>query len=207
MTDWRTDRHRCGLYARMNISDWSLPCLALVLLFISQRVSLSSSWYTSSWEKFGDSNIALLDCRNSSSQIFRNIVEKKWSYWDSYWSFVEWTIILTSISAVGFYLYKVDKSAWPLFVKVLKNGSKCDCCDGLFDFTKHGAFSIFCRHYKTNPLLILNPTIHDFKRILIWVFSFSHFFSFTFVELNRFCDFPLSFSSTFVSKGIEPKKK
>ena len=40
-------------------------------------------------------------------KYFRNIVEKKWSYWDSYWSYVEWTIILTSLSAVGFYLYKV----------------------------------------------------------------------------------------------------
>ena len=61
-------------------------------------------------------------------------MEKKWSYWDSYWSFVEWTIILTSISAVGFYLYKVDKSvsvsaSIPLHCQVLKdlkNGSKPD---------------------------------------------------------------------------------
>ena len=36
----------------------------------------------------------------------RNIVEKKWSYWDSYWSYVEWVIIITSLSAVGFYCYK-----------------------------------------------------------------------------------------------------
>ena len=37
----------------------------------------------------------------------RNIAEQKWSYWNSYWSFVEWFIILTSISAVVFYFYKV----------------------------------------------------------------------------------------------------
>ena len=52
-------------------------------------------------------------------KFFRNIVEKKWSYWDSYWSFVEWTIILTSISAVGFYLYKASKSVGDHFVKGL----------------------------------------------------------------------------------------
>ena len=36
----------------------------------------------------------------------RNVITKKWEYWDSYWSYVEWFIILVSISAIGFYFYK-----------------------------------------------------------------------------------------------------
>ena len=29
-------------------------------------------------------------------------------YWYSYWSYLEWFIILVSMSAIGFYFYKVD---------------------------------------------------------------------------------------------------
>ena len=31
-------------------------------------------------------------------------------YWHSYWSFVEWFIILVSMSAIGFYIYKVIRT-------------------------------------------------------------------------------------------------
>merc|ERR1711936_1100892 len=36
----------------------------------------------------------------------KNVITKKWQYWESYWSYVEWFIILVSISAIGFYFYK-----------------------------------------------------------------------------------------------------
>ena len=36
----------------------------------------------------------------------KEVAEQKLQYWCSYWSYLEWFIILTSISAIGFYAYK-----------------------------------------------------------------------------------------------------
>ena len=44
----------------------------------------------------------------SDLNIFRIMVNKKMEYWYSYWSYLEWFIILVSMSAIGFYFYKVD---------------------------------------------------------------------------------------------------
>ena len=34
------------------------------------------------------------------------MIHKKLQYWKSYWAYVEWFIILTALSAIGFYNYK-----------------------------------------------------------------------------------------------------
>ena len=49
-----------------------------------------------------------LDCLSPRVNVIisRNVITKKWQYWESYWSYVEWFIILVSISAIGFYFYK-----------------------------------------------------------------------------------------------------
>ena len=47
-----------------------------------------------------------------------------WAYWKSYWSWIEWFIIGTSVSAVGFYFYKtfVTNKLLDIFSKTFGNG-------------------------------------------------------------------------------------
>lgn len=49
---------------------------------------------------------------------------KGWDYWQSYWSWIEWFIIGTSVSAVGFYFYKtfVTNKLLDIFSKTFGNG-------------------------------------------------------------------------------------
>ena len=52
------------------------------------------------------------------------IAVKGWSYWKSYWSWIEWFIIGTSVSAVGFYFYKtfITNKLLDVFSKTFGNG-------------------------------------------------------------------------------------
>ena len=52
------------------------------------------------------------------------IAVKGWSYWKSYWSWIEWFIIGTSVSAVGFYFYKtfITNKLLDIFSKTFGNG-------------------------------------------------------------------------------------
>lgn len=92
--------------------------------------------------------------------FFRNIVEKKWAYWDSYWSYVEWVIILTSISAVGFYFYKgyLTREIMEIFGKTYGNGymklQKVAKIDELYGY--HLGLIIFASNLKVLKILSFN---------------------------------------------------
>ena len=90
----------------------------------------------------------------------RNIAEQKWSYWNSYWSYVEWVIILTSASAVGMYFYKVylTEEILKIFSKTFGNGymklQKVALIDEYYGY--HLGLMIFAANLKVLKILSFN---------------------------------------------------
>ena len=55
---------------------------------------------------------------------FGEIIDQKCKYWSSYWNYLEWFIILTAFSAIGFYSYKqiLTNELLAIFSKTFGNG-------------------------------------------------------------------------------------
>jgi len=89
-----------------------------------------------------------------------HIVQKKWEYWNSYWTYVEWFIILTALSAMGFYFYKVALTNQLLetFSKTYGNGYMKLQHVALIDefYGYHLGFLIFAANIKLLKILEFN---------------------------------------------------
>ena len=88
------------------------------------------------------------------------IAQRRLSYWTSYWSWVEWFIILTSISAVGFWTWRhlITDELLVTFSRTFGNGymklQKVALIDEFYGY--HLAFLIFFANIKLLKILEFN---------------------------------------------------
>ena len=89
-----------------------------------------------------------------------NIVLKKFDYWKSYWAYVEWFIILTALSAIGFYYYKrlLTEQILETFSRTYGNGYMKLQHVALIDefYGYHLGFLIFAANIKLLKILEFN---------------------------------------------------